>query len=101
MTSGISAHANGLVYIGVGAGCYDNAANAWLSDTFIDLGRQVSGHAQPALPWVFMNILAFSWAIALCAPAMFATAILAATFFGSLDWAISWDVDDDALPRRR
>lgn len=65
--------------VGVTVGVVITLAHGWLSDTFFDpcVARfQVTLNRR--VPWLLMNILAFSWAIALCAVAMFATwAILA------------------------
>jgi hypothetical protein len=66
-------------FVGVTVGAAITLAHAWLSDTFIDpwVARfQVTLNRR--MPWVFINVLAFSWAIALSAVAMFGTwAILA------------------------
>ena len=40
------------------------------------------------MPWLFINILAFSWAIGLCAAAMFATLAVLESRAGKLEPAI-------------
>jgi hypothetical protein len=60
--------------VGLTVGATITLANAWVSDTFID--RLIARHdvtLNRRMPRLFINILAFSWAIALCTIAMFGT----------------------------
>jgi hypothetical protein len=48
--------------------------NAWLNDTFIDRWLAKFQHSlNGTLPRVFINVIAFSWAIGLCAVSMLTT----------------------------
>ena len=66
-------------FVGIAMGAAITLGNAWFSDTFID--RLIATYQvtlSRGMSRIFINIVAFSWAIGLCAIAMFATwAILA------------------------
>ena len=66
--------------VGVTIGTAMTLANGWLTDAFFDpLIAKFQVTLKRRMPWLVMNILAFSWAIGLCAAAMLATwAVLAA-----------------------